>query len=89
MKQYVSPRYPSYSIGKDIRFVNGIFSTDDTELQAIVESNDWYGIHILPLDEMPVIPVPRVEEPVEPAVKADKTELLEMNKILGKKKAKW
>jgi hypothetical protein len=45
-KRYRCGRYPFYVIGKRVRFKDGSFETEDAELQRIVESNDWFGVHI-------------------------------------------
>lgn len=45
-KLYRCRRFPSFAIGKRVRFNDGSFETEDAELQKIVESNDWYGVHI-------------------------------------------
>jgi hypothetical protein len=45
MKTYVCERYPFYSIGK-IRFKLGYYVTDRPEEKALIESNDWFGVHV-------------------------------------------
>jgi hypothetical protein len=46
LKEYICPRWPEYGIGMHVKFVDGWFRTDNPELQALVESNDMYGIRI-------------------------------------------
>lgn len=46
VRVYRCRRYPQLTIGKQVRFNNGIFETNDSDLQRIVESNEWFGIHI-------------------------------------------
>jgi hypothetical protein len=48
MKHYRCERFPSLSIGKAVKFRSGYFETADTVLQSLLESNEWFGIHILP-----------------------------------------
>jgi len=42
-RTYVCLRYPHFAIGDKVKFSYGTFTTDDPELQALVEKNDWYG----------------------------------------------
>jgi len=49
-RAYRCRRYPQLSIGKLVRFNNGIFETNDCDLQRIVESNEWFGIYIERID---------------------------------------
>jgi len=46
-KIYRSSRFPSYTIRNRVRFNKGVFETEDAELQKLVESNEWFGVHIL------------------------------------------
>jgi hypothetical protein len=46
-KVYRSSRFPSYTIRNRVRFREGVFETEDVELQKLVESNEWFGVHIL------------------------------------------
>lgn len=48
VKGYVCNRYPQLRITKRIQFESGLFTTDDPELQALVEKNDLWGLHIHP-----------------------------------------
>lgn len=49
-KRYRCERFLSLSVGKAVKFRSGYFETKDTELQNLVESNEWFGIHIVPAD---------------------------------------
>ena len=62
-KGYVSNRFPYLQIGNHIRFQGGLFETDDETLQALVEQNEWFNVHIHPRDhdtELPDLDQPRV-----------------------------
>ena len=50
MKEYACPRYPGYSIGRSIQFVNGRLKVEDPKLIRQIESNDWYRVFIWPAD---------------------------------------
>ncbi len=43
---YRCTKWPSLSIGKRIRFRDGLFETRDPELQKKIERNDSFGVHI-------------------------------------------
>lgn len=43
---YCCAKWPSLSIGRRIRFRDGLFETRDPELQNEIESNDSFGVHI-------------------------------------------
>ena len=45
-KSYRCKRFPFYAIGNRVRFKDGLFETEDIELQRLVESNNWFGVHI-------------------------------------------
>ena len=47
---YRCQRYPQLTIGKQVKFSNGIFKTNDSDLQSVVESNEWFGIYIERID---------------------------------------
>ena len=49
-RAYRCRRYPQLAIGKRVRFSNGIFETNDSDLQRFVESNEWFGIYIERID---------------------------------------
>ena len=46
LRQYVNNFHKQLQIGKHIKFDNGFFETEDTELQALIESNNAFGVHI-------------------------------------------
>ena len=46
LKIYVCNRWKSLQIGKDIRFAEGEFATDDPVLQSLVERNNAWGVQI-------------------------------------------
>lgn len=50
MPAYVSNRFPSLKIGDRVAFQDGLFETDDPELVALIERNEWFGVHIHPRD---------------------------------------
>lgn len=51
MKQgYICNRYPFLRIGARIQFQDGLFETEDADLQAMVEANEWFNLHIHPRD---------------------------------------
>lgn len=43
-------RFPSFSLGKLVKFKAGYFETEDVELQSLIESNEWFRIHIFRAD---------------------------------------
>jgi len=45
---YVSNRFPELVLGERVRFENGVFETDDPAVIALIESNEWFGVHIHP-----------------------------------------
>lgn len=53
-KSYVCNRFKSLSIGSSIKFEGGEFTTEDEALQGVVESNEWYKVHIHPKEHYPV-----------------------------------
>ena len=55
MKAYVCNRHKSLMIRNVIQFENGLFETDYPDLQALVESNDLWEIHIWPRDLPPEV----------------------------------
>jgi hypothetical protein len=64
-RAYVCNRFPFLKIGEAVAFHNGLFETDDPELQALIERNDWWGVHIHPRD----VPVGDVApQPLDPVV---------------------
>ena len=50
MKRYQCERFPSFSLGKAEKFRAGYFETEDVVLQSLVESNEWFGIHIVAVE---------------------------------------
>jgi hypothetical protein len=42
-KRYTCARFPALAIGRHIRFRQGQYVTSDSEDQALIEANDWYG----------------------------------------------
>lgn len=45
-KVYQCARWPYLRIGKKVKFENGCFETEDTEIQALIEAKPEYGAHI-------------------------------------------
>ena len=45
-RAYVCNLYKSLRIGKDVKFENGLFETDDTEIQGKIEASNGFGVHI-------------------------------------------
>jgi len=43
---FVCNRYPFLKIGKQVWFQDGLFTTEDPELQKMIEANSSFGIHI-------------------------------------------
>jgi len=46
LKQYVCNFYKELQLGKDVKFRNGFFETDNPETQAKIESSQGFGVHI-------------------------------------------
>jgi hypothetical protein len=46
MKGYACNRFPQYGIGTKVKFNDGFFETDDPEVQKLIESHAWFGVHI-------------------------------------------
>ncbi len=46
LKQYVNNFHKQLQIGKHVKFDNGFYETEDLELQALIESNNAFGVHI-------------------------------------------
>ena len=64
-KAYSCNRFKNLRIGSHIHFRNGHFETDSEAVQAEVESNEWYGVHIHPVDvEEPEEAVDELAEPI-------------------------
>lgn len=47
-KGYSCNRFPFLSIGPSINFKDGFFETENAELQKVLESHDWWNVHISP-----------------------------------------
>lgn len=47
VKRYRCSRWPELAIGDRVRFRGGLFETADPELQTLVETRDYYGVHVL------------------------------------------
>lgn len=65
LKQYVCNLYKELQIGKDVKFQNGFFETDDPEIQAKIERSSGFENHIHfkdALEEMERIGLQRQEE---------------------------
>jgi len=45
-RKIYSCKYPRFRIGSNIKFNDGLFQTENVRLQGIIESNEWFGIHI-------------------------------------------
>jgi hypothetical protein len=50
-KAYVCCIWPSLSIGGKVGFRNGLFQTNDSEVQRLVEKAHGFGVHILEVTE--------------------------------------
>lgn len=54
-REYVSNRFPGLQIRDAVKFEAGLFRATTPEQVELIESNDWYGVHIHPRDaEIPV-----------------------------------
>lgn len=71
MKRYTCERFPFYGIliKPPIRFVNGVFSTDNPVQQKAIESHNYYG-HIIKPAVAPPEPAPRPLDKATPTVDA-------------------
>ena len=47
-RAYVCNRFPALGIGDLVKFDRGLFVTSDPDVQALIESHDWYRVHIHP-----------------------------------------
>lgn len=73
-KAYVSNRFPFLKLGTLVEFSEGVFETDNAELQELVEKNDFYGVHIHPRDaQPPASPSSEAETAPEPLEVEDST----------------
>jgi hypothetical protein len=54
-KTYVCRTWPQLSIGGKVRFRNGLFETNDPEIQQLVEKAYGFGVHILEVTEWIII----------------------------------
>ena len=43
---YVSNRWPFLKIGSHIAFQDGFYETDDLSLQGLIESRDYFNVHV-------------------------------------------
>ena len=57
------PEISATAIGKRVRFSNGIFETNDSDLQRFVESNEWFGIYIERIDLVGQMTEPNLRTP--------------------------
>ena len=100
MKEYFCHRWPFYSIGKDIKFENGRFKTDDPGQIETIESNDKYMVFVWPValpavkeevvvqvEEMPAVVEEDEERPTGPcAPLSDLEELVLKSGIVAETK---
>jgi len=49
LRHYACNKYKSYSI-RNHYFVNGLFATDDPDVQRLIEGADGYGVFIHPVE---------------------------------------
>ncbi len=66
-KAYVCNRWPSLSI-RHIKFERGLYVAKTEEDQTLIESNDWWLVHIFPQDvpeEQEAIPETESQEPTK------------------------
>lgn len=47
LKSYMCTRNPRHRIGSQVRFLDGWYTTDNQFLQDRIESNGWFGSHII------------------------------------------
>ena len=74
LKQYVCNFYKELQLGKDVKFRNGFFETDNPETQAQIESSQGFGVHIHFKDSLKEMErVGRERQEKEAAEKAEKT----------------
>ena len=43
---YICNRWPFLKIGKSVAFQDGLYGTDDLSLQGLIESRDYFGVHV-------------------------------------------
>ena len=43
---YVCNRWPFLKIGSHVAFQDGLYETDDLSLQGLIESRDYFGVHV-------------------------------------------
>ena len=60
-RKYVCNKYKNYSI-RNHYFHNGMFETDDPQVQALIESADGYGVFIHPCETKEEIAAMRAKE---------------------------
>jgi hypothetical protein len=46
VRAYICNRFPSFTIGSEIKFHGGLFVAQSEEQERIIESNDWFGVHV-------------------------------------------
>ena len=70
LRRYVCNKYKSYSI-RNHYFINGLFETEDPQVQKLIEHADGYGVFIHPVETKEEIATMRAKEKtakVEPAL---------------------
>lgn len=70
-KRYYCKRYPGYSISGVCKFENGVLVTDDESVQAAIEAQDWFGVHIFGGDPDP-LDMPRTAAEVHLGMRSTK-----------------
>ena len=54
-RRYICNRFPFLGIGR-AKFENGLLVTSDPQIQMLVESNEWFNVHIH-YQEIPTEPI--------------------------------
>ena len=76
-KTYICNNWPFLTVG-GIQFRDGRYSTDNENVQRMIESRGYYGIHVRLLEEMPEeIPEPEIaaaERPIQEEIDEMPTE---------------
>ncbi len=70
---YLCPRFPGYEIGnltgaKKVKFRRGVFAATLPQQVALVEGDEWFGVHILR------------HEKTEPSIQVSKTAMAAMKR---------
>ena len=62
---FVCNRWPFLKIGSHIAFQDGFYETDDLSLQGLIESRDYFGVHVHHKEHYVATAAPEIAEKTE------------------------